>query len=65
VGKYRDEYEEGTAELVKKPRLQLKLFLKDKLSQDGIRLSCQPFSTSIRCRITTNQRSIFTDFLQV
>jgi hypothetical protein len=42
-----DEYEEGKAELVKIPRLQLKLLLKDKLSQDGIRLSCQPYSTSV------------------
>jgi len=47
VGKYLDEYEEGKAELVKIPRLQLKLLLKDKLSQDGIRLSCQPYSTSV------------------
>jgi hypothetical protein len=46
LGKYLDEYEEEKAELVKKPRLQLKLLLKDKLSQDGIRLSCQPYSTS-------------------
>jgi hypothetical protein len=47
LGKYLDEYEEGKAELVKIPRLQLKLLLKDKLSQDGIRLSCQPYSTSV------------------
>jgi hypothetical protein len=47
LGKYLDEYEEGKAELVKIPRIQLKLLLKDKLSQDGIRLSCQPYSTSV------------------
>ncbi|PSN55537.1 Sterile alpha motif domain-containing protein 5 [Blattella germanica] len=47
LGKYLDEYEEGKAELVKIPRLQLKLLLKDKLGQDGIRLSCQPYSTSV------------------
>ncbi|KAJ9582773.1 hypothetical protein L9F63_022884, partial [Diploptera punctata] len=46
LGKYLDEYEEGKAELVKIPRLQLKLLLKDKIGQDGIRLSCQPYSTS-------------------
>lgn len=45
--KYLDEYEEGKAELVKIPRIQLKLLLRDKLSQDGIRLSCQPYSTSV------------------
>jgi hypothetical protein len=47
LGKYLDEYEEGKAELVKIPRLQLKVLLKDKLTQDGIRLSCQPYSTSV------------------
>ncbi|KAJ8881995.1 hypothetical protein PR048_018483 [Dryococelus australis] len=47
LGKYLDEYEEGKAELVKIPRIQLKLLLKEKLSQDGIRLSCQPYSTSV------------------
>lgn len=46
--KYLDEYEEGKAELVKIPRIQLKLLLRDKLTQDGIRLSCQPYSTSVR-----------------
>lgn len=46
-GKFRDEYEEGKAELVKIPRLQLKILLKEKLQKDGIRLSCQPYSTSV------------------
>nr|CAD7201232.1 unnamed protein product [Timema douglasi] len=46
LGKYLDEYEEGKAELVKIPRIQLKLLVKEKLAQDGIRLSCQPYSTS-------------------
>ncbi|XP_057658248.1 uncharacterized protein LOC130895111 isoform X11 [Diorhabda carinulata] len=45
VAKYLDEYEEGKAELVKIPRLQLKVLLREKLSQDGIRLSSQPYST--------------------
>ncbi|XP_050531650.1 SAM and SH3 domain-containing protein 1-like [Daktulosphaira vitifoliae] len=40
-----DEYEEGKAELVRIPKLQLKLLLKDKLLQDGIRLSSQPYTT--------------------
>nr|XP_018910500.1 PREDICTED: uncharacterized protein LOC109039472 isoform X1 [Bemisia tabaci] len=42
---YHDEYEEGKAELVRIPRLQLKSLLKEKLSQDGIQLSNQPYST--------------------
>ncbi|CAH1184411.1 unnamed protein product [Phyllotreta striolata] len=45
VAKYLDEYEEGKAELVKIPRVQLKVLLKEKLGQDGIRLSCLPYST--------------------
>ncbi|XP_025424740.1 uncharacterized protein LOC112693762 [Sipha flava] len=40
-----DEYEEGKAELVRIPKLQLKLLLRDKLLQDGIRLSSQPYTT--------------------
>lgn len=47
LGKYLDEYEEGKAELVRIPKLQLKLLLKEKLLHDGIRLSCQPYSTSV------------------
>ncbi|XP_039276009.1 uncharacterized protein LOC111055637 [Nilaparvata lugens] len=46
LGRYLDEYEEGKAELVRIPRIQLKVLLKEKLAQDGIRLSCQPYSTS-------------------
>lgn len=42
-----DEYEEGKAELVRIPKLQLKLLLKDKLLQDGIRLSSQPYTTQV------------------
>ncbi|XP_049820175.1 uncharacterized protein LOC109604107 isoform X3 [Aethina tumida] len=45
VAKYMDEYEEGKAELVKIPRIQLKILLREKLTQDGVRLSCQPYST--------------------
>ncbi|XP_018318482.1 uncharacterized protein LOC108732284 isoform X2 [Agrilus planipennis] len=41
-----DEYEEGKAELVRIPRIKLQALLRDKLSQDGIRLSCQPYSTT-------------------
>nr|CAI5850523.1 unnamed protein product [Callosobruchus analis] len=47
AGKYADEYEEGKAELVKIPRVQLKVLLKDRLQQDGVRLSCQPYSTQV------------------
>lgn len=45
--KYHDEYEEGKAELVKIPRMQLKVLLREKLAQDGIRLNCQPYSTPV------------------
>ncbi|XP_066149643.1 SAM and SH3 domain-containing protein 1-like isoform X1 [Euwallacea fornicatus] len=44
VSRYLDEYEEGKAELVKIPRVQLKTLLKEKLSQDGVTLSLQPYS---------------------
>lgn len=45
--KYSDEYEEGKAELVKIPRMQLKRLLRERLAQDGIRLSLQPYSTTV------------------
>lgn len=45
--RYVDEYEEGKAELVKIPRVQLKVLLREKLQQDGIRLSFQPYSTTV------------------
>ncbi|KAG8321405.1 SAM domain (Sterile alpha motif) [Homalodisca vitripennis] len=45
--RYLDEYEEGKAELVRIPRIQLKMLLKEKLAQDGIKLSAQPYSTSV------------------
>lgn len=47
AAKYLDEYEEGKAELVKIPRMQLKMLLREKLAQDGIRLTCQPYSTTV------------------
>lgn len=47
IHKYHDEYEEGKAELVKIPKIQLKNLLREKLLQDGIRLSCQPYSNSV------------------
>ncbi|XP_034245112.1 uncharacterized protein LOC117647470, partial [Thrips palmi] len=46
LGKYLDEYEEGKAELVRIPRSLLRKLLREKLLQDGIRLSHQPYSTS-------------------
>ncbi|KAI4458964.1 sam-domain sh3 and nuclear localization signals protein related [Holotrichia oblita] len=49
AAKYLDEYEEGKAELVKIPRMQLKMLLREKLAQDGIRLTCQPYSTTVSC----------------
>ncbi|CAH1128601.1 unnamed protein product [Ceutorhynchus assimilis] len=44
VARYLDEYEEGKAELVKIPRMQLKGLLKENLAQDGVKLSLQPYS---------------------
>ncbi|XP_043269595.1 uncharacterized protein [Venturia canescens] len=43
--KFADEYEEGKAELVRIPRMQLRMLLQEKLRHDGIRLSCQPYTT--------------------
>ncbi|KAK7789699.1 hypothetical protein R5R35_011516 [Gryllus longicercus] len=47
VGRYADEYEEGKAELVRFPRMQLKLLLRERVAQDGVRLSAQPYSTAV------------------
>lgn len=48
--KFADEYEEGKAELVKIPRMQLRMLLQEKLRHDGIRLACQPYTTPVsRC----------------
>ncbi|KAJ1521096.1 hypothetical protein ONE63_002798 [Megalurothrips usitatus] len=47
LGKYLDEYEEGKAELVRIPRALLRKLLREKLLQDGIRLSHQPYSTAV------------------
>ncbi|XP_013776732.1 uncharacterized protein LOC106461456 [Limulus polyphemus] len=43
-GRFTDEYEEGKAEFVKLPKMQLKMMIRDKLIRDGIRLSAQPYS---------------------
>lgn len=45
--KFADEYEEGKAELVRIPRIQLKTLLQEKLRHDGIRLACQPYTTAV------------------
>ncbi|XP_076372740.1 uncharacterized protein LOC143257621 isoform X2 [Tachypleus tridentatus] len=42
--RFADEYEEGKAEFVKLPKMQLKMMIRDKLIRDGIRLSAQPYS---------------------
>lgn len=47
VPRYVDEYEEGKAELVRIPKVQLKMLIRERLAQDGIRLSSQPYSTSV------------------
>ncbi|CAN7988877.1 unnamed protein product [Ixodes hexagonus] len=41
---FSDEYEEGKAELVRFPKMQLKIMVRDKTVRDGIRLSTQPYS---------------------
>jgi hypothetical protein len=48
--KFLDEYEEGKAELVRIPRMQLRLLLQEKLRSDGIRLACQPYTTPVSAR---------------
>ncbi|KAK9731880.1 SAM domain (Sterile alpha motif) [Popillia japonica] len=59
AAKYLDEYEEGKAELVKIPRMQLKMLLREKLAQDGIRLTCQPYSTTGQHRRTRFYRLFY------
>lgn len=46
--KFIDEYEEGKAELVRIPRMQLRTLLQEELRHDGIRLACQPYTTPVR-----------------
>lgn len=57
--KYADEYEEGKAELVKIPRMQLKRLLRERLAQDGIRLSLQPYSTTVSVLFALNGGQCF------
>ncbi|KAG8225461.1 hypothetical protein J437_LFUL004462 [Ladona fulva] len=47
AARYRDEYEEGKAELVRIPRPQLRMLLRERLDREGIRLSSRPYSTSV------------------
>ena len=47
TAKFLDEYEEGKAELVRIPKMQLRLLLQEKLRTDGIRLACQPYTTPV------------------
>ncbi|CAD6230398.1 GSCOCG00012178001-RA-CDS, partial [Cotesia congregata] len=47
LAKFADEYEEGKAELVRIPKLQLQILLQEKLRHDGIRLACQPYTTPV------------------
>lgn len=48
AGDFVDDYEEGKAQLVRIPKLQLKMLIRDKLHQDNIKLSAQPYSTQVR-----------------
>uniref|UniRef100_A0A8D9EPI0 Sterile alpha motif domain-containing protein 5 n=1 Tax=Cacopsylla melanoneura TaxID=428564 RepID=A0A8D9EPI0_9HEMI len=45
AGEFADDYEEGKAQLIRIPKLQLKMLIRDKLLQDKIKLSAQPYST--------------------
>jgi len=45
--KFKDEYEEGKAELLKIPRIQLKTLIKEELAKDGVRLCSHPYSTEV------------------
>lgn len=56
---YYDDYEEGKTELVKIPRLQLKMLLRGKLDEDGIRLSCQPYSNKVGAFILIDSYACF------
>ncbi|KAH9381886.1 hypothetical protein HPB48_015394 [Haemaphysalis longicornis] len=44
---FQDEYEEGKAELVRFPKMQLKIMVREKTVRDGIRLSMQPYSNPV------------------
>ncbi|KAK8779063.1 hypothetical protein V5799_019594 [Amblyomma americanum] len=44
---FPDEYEEGKAELVRFPKMQLKIMIREKMVRDGIRLSMQPYSNPV------------------
>lgn len=59
TARYRDEYEEGKAELVKIPRVQLRVLLRDQLAQDGIRLSLQPYSTTVSFGVSSQLIGLF------
>lgn len=45
--KFLDEYEEGKAELVRIPKIQLRILLQEKLHSDGIDLASQPYTTLV------------------
>lgn len=49
--KFTDEYEEGKAELVRIPRIQLRILIQEKLRHDGIRLACQPYTTPVSIKL--------------
>uniref|UniRef100_A0A0A9Z5Z4 Sterile alpha motif domain-containing protein 5 n=1 Tax=Lygus hesperus TaxID=30085 RepID=A0A0A9Z5Z4_LYGHE len=44
--RYLDEYEEGKAELSRMPKSQIRSLIREKLRQEGVQLSGQPYSTS-------------------
>lgn len=65
LAKFADEYEEGKAELVRIPKMQLRMLLQEKLRQDKIRLACQPYTTPVRHNIMHFEMFEFMDFIVV
>lgn len=63
--KFADEYEEGKAELVRIPRMQLRVLLQEKLRHDGIRLACQPYTTPVSQLVLFPFCSFFLPFLSL
>lgn len=61
--KFADEYEEGKAELVRIPRMQLRMLLQEKLRHDGIRLACQPYTTPVSQLVLHTFSSFFFPYL--
>uniref|UniRef100_A0A8D9EQ95 Sterile alpha motif domain-containing protein 5 n=1 Tax=Cacopsylla melanoneura TaxID=428564 RepID=A0A8D9EQ95_9HEMI len=57
AGEFADDYEEGKAQLIRIPKLQLKMLIRDKLLQDKIKLSAQPYSTQVKFNSVISPRT--------